>query len=113
MISDYVNIINELIDMVRTKDKIITKDSIYSQLEQQLRDKLVSNKRDGEPRDIKNLLGGRFTINQIQKVVYGDGQKIDDSDDIFGKAFDFSTKTINYLIAQGINDTIFKFDLNH
>ena len=111
MISDYVNIINELIDMVRTKDKNITKDSIYGQLEQQLRDSLVSNKRNGEPRDIKNLLKGRFTINQVLRVVYGDGQKIDDSDDIFGKAFDFSTKTINYLIAQGINDTIAKFDL--
>ena len=110
MISDYVNIISELIDMVRTKDKNITKDSIYSQLEQQLRDRLVSNKRDGGPRDIKNLLKGRFTINQVQRAVYGDGQKIDD---IFGKAFDFSTKTINYLIAQGVNDTIAKFDLKH
>ena len=99
--------------MVRTNDKNITKDSIYSQLEQQLRDRLVSNKRDGEPRDIKNLLKGRFTINHVQRVVYGDGQKIDDSDDIFGKAFDFSTKTINYLIAQGINDTIAKFGLKY
>ncbi len=89
MISDYINIINELKDIVRTKDKNITKDSIYSQLEQQLRDRLVSNKRDGGPRDIKNLKG-RFTINQVRRVVYGDGLKIDDSDDIFGKAFDFS-----------------------
>ncbi|WP_458746682.1 hypothetical protein [Candidatus Nitrosocosmicus sp. T] len=89
MISDYINIINELIDIVRTKDKNITKDSIYSQLEQQLRDRLVSNNSDEGPRDIKNLKG-RFTINQVQRVVYGDGLKIDDSDDIFGKAFDFS-----------------------
>jgi hypothetical protein len=55
MISDYINIINELKDIVRTKDKNITKDSIYSQLEQQLRDRLESNKRDGGP-EILNIL---------------------------------------------------------
>lgn len=53
MISDYVNIISELIDMVRTKDKNITKDSIYSKLEQQLRDRLVSNREMESPEILK------------------------------------------------------------
>ena len=49
-----------------------------------------------------------ITINFIKRIGYGEGQHINDSDDIHGKAFDFSTTTIKNLIQQGYNDTLIK-----
>jgi NTE family protein len=64
MVSDYVNIINELMKMIKAKDESMKNDDIYKQLQQNLSEKLVSSNRGGEPRDIKNLLMGRFRINK-------------------------------------------------
>ncbi|WP_148687529.1 patatin-like phospholipase family protein [Candidatus Nitrosocosmicus hydrocola] len=111
MVSDYVSIINELMDMVKARDKSTTNEIIYNQLEQKLSTKLVSNNRKGKPRDIRNLLKGRFPITQVMRVVYGESQDLKNSDDIFGKAFDYSKTTINNLIEQGYNDTIAKWKL--
>lgn len=71
MVSDYVNIINELMKMVKSKDKDMKDDDIYGQLQKKLGEKLVSNSRDGKPREIKDLLKDRFTINRIQRIAYG------------------------------------------
>lgn len=108
MVSDYVNIINELMKMVKSKDKSMTNEIIYNQLEQKLSKKMVSNIRKGKPRDIRNLLKGRFTITQVMRVVYGESQDLKNSGDIFGKAFDFSKTTINNLMKQGYDDAIAK-----
>jgi NTE family protein len=110
MVSDYVNIINELMSMIKTADKSITNDKIYDKLQQKLNVKLVSNNREGRPRDIKNLLKGRFAINKMQRIVYGEGQDLKISDDIFGKAFDYSRTTITNLMKQGYDDTIAKWN---
>lgn len=111
MVSDYVNIINELMNMVKDKDKNITNEIIYNQLEQKLSNKLVSSSRKGKPRDIRNILKGRFPINQVLRVVYRESQHSKNSDDIFGKAFDFSKTTINNLIKQGSDDAISEWKL--
>jgi NTE family protein len=104
MVSDYVNIINELMDMVKSKDNSMKNEDIYDQLQKKLGDKLVSNSRDGKSREIKDLLKGRFTINQVTRIVYGEKPYSNSNDDIFGKAFDYSTTTIKNLIAQGYRD---------
>jgi NTE family protein len=108
MVSDYVNIINELMKMIKTKDESMKNDDIYKQLQQKLSEKLVSSNRGGEPRDIKNLLMGRFRINQVKRIVYGESNDKKNSDDIFGKAFDYSKTTITNLIKQGYDDAIAK-----
>lgn len=110
MVSDYVNIINELMKMVKSKDNDMKDDDIYDQLQEKLDEKLVSISRDGKSRDIKDLLKGRFTINKIQRIVYGENSESRIKDDIFGKAFDYSKTTIKNLIAQGYNDTHTKLE---
>jgi NTE family protein len=112
MVSDYVNIINELMNIIKSKDSDIKNDDIYNQLQQKLNEKLVSISRGGKPRDIQNLLKGRFTINQVQQIVYGEKPVSNSNDDIFGKAFDYSTTTIKNLIAQGYQDANTKLDSN-
>jgi predicted acylesterase/phospholipase RssA len=104
MVSDYVNIISELMKMVKSKDNDIKDDVIYDQLQKKLGEKLVSNSRDGKSREVKDLLKGRFTINKIQRIVYGESRDSNSNDDIFGKAFDYSTTTVKNLIAQGYGD---------
>jgi hypothetical protein len=106
MVSDYINIINELIGMVKSKDKSLKNEDIYNQLQQKLTENLKSYNRKGEPRKIGNLLEGRFTITKVMRVVYGESKGLKNSDDIFGKAFDFSKTTITKLITQGYEDTI-------
>jgi hypothetical protein len=90
--------------MVKSKDNDIKDDVIYDQLQKKLGEKLVSNSRDGKSREVKDLLKGRFTINKIQRIVYGESHDSNSNDDIFGKAFDYSTTTVKNLIAQGYGD---------
>ena len=105
MVSDYINIINSLMDMIRSDRNYSSNDSIYRELEKPLANKLVSMSRSGNPREIRKLIEGRVTINKLQRIGYGEGQSLESSDDINGKAFDFSRKTINDLINQGSLDT--------
>lgn len=105
MVSDYINIINKLTDMVMSDSKYSSKDEIYAKLDEHLEDSLMSSNRSGEHRKIKKLIEGRVTINKIQRIGYGEGQSLESSNDINGKAFDFSTKTIDDLIVQGYKDT--------
>ena len=49
-----------------------------------------------------------LTINRLQRIEYGECQHLSDSDDIYGKAFDFSKSTINDLINQGYEDACIK-----
>ena len=105
MVSDYINIINSLMDMIRSDRNYSSNDFIYRELEKPLANKLVSMSRSGNPREIRKLIEGRVTINKLQRIGYGEGQSLESSNDINGKAFDFSRKTINDLINQGSVDT--------
>ncbi|MEJ7641831.1 MAG: hypothetical protein WKF36_06510 [Candidatus Nitrosocosmicus sp.] len=70
--------------------------------------KIQSTNHNGETRQIEDLIMGRITINNIIRNGYGECQSVIDCDDIFGKAFDFSKRTIEKLIIQGIEDTCTK-----
>ena len=70
----------------------------------------MSSNRGGKPRDIQDLLKGRFAINQLLRVVYGESIDKRNSDDIYGKAFDYSKTTITNLMRQGYEDTVAKWD---
>ena len=120
IVSDYVSIINELLKMVKSKDRNRKNDEIYDQLQRKSNEQLVSSSRGDKSRDIKDLLRGRFRINQVMRIAYGESNENNqknkghekpngDSDDIFGKAFDYSHTTISYLIKQGYADTLSKW----
>lgn len=106
MVSDYLNIIDDLMGMLR--DKGMTDSTIYEQLNNDLEKRILSNHRSGGPRNSEDLIKGRVTINKIQRIEYGEGQ--DDSEDIYGKAFEFSKHTIRDLIKKGYEDTIKKLN---
>lgn len=103
LISDYIFIIRSLIKM--QTDKGISEQDLLDRLENELKSKIQSTNRKGEIRNIKDLIHGRVTINHIYRIGYGEGKHINDSDDIYGKAFDFSRSTIKKLINQGYEDT--------
>jgi NTE family protein len=102
MISDYINIIDDLMNML--KDKGMDDSAIYKILNDDLQKRVLSKHRSGGKRDIEHLIKGRVTINKIQRIEYGEGQKLGDSDNIWGKAFEFSKHTIRDLMKKGYED---------
>jgi hypothetical protein len=108
MVSDYLNIIDDLMGML--KNKGMTDSTIYEQLNNDLEKRILSNHRSGGPRKSEDLIKGRVTINKIHRIEYGESQRLDDSEDIYGKAFDFSKRTIRDLMKKGYEDTIKKLN---
>ena len=94
--------------MKMANEKGLSDKEIYYILNKELKTKIQSTNRKGETRDINDLIDGRITINYIKRIEYGECQHINDSDDIHGKAFDFSTTTIKNLLLQGYTDTLIK-----
>lgn len=106
MVSDYIYIIRELIKI--SNEKGIYESEIYSKLNTDLKNKIKSTNRKGGTRHVEDLISGRAIINHIQRIEYGECQHLRDSNDIYGKAFDFSKSTIKELISQGYEDTCIK-----
>jgi predicted acylesterase/phospholipase RssA len=97
MTSDYLELIEKLINIGY---KHAEDDSVFkADLEKLLNEKTKSKKRAGEKRTYKDILDGRADIT---KVVYIDRR--DDGNTIFGKAFEFSSKTIRELETAGYHD---------
>jgi NTE family protein len=103
MISDYIYIIRDLIKTVNGKG--ISEQEIYHKMNSDLKSKIRSFNRKGGQRSVEDLINGRITINRLQRIGYGEDQNLSDSNDISGKAFDFSKRTIKGLIDQGYKDT--------
>ncbi len=97
MTTDYIELIEQLINIGY---KHAEYDSAYkADLEKVLNEKTKSKKRTGEKRIYQDILDGRADIT---KVVYIDRR--DDGNTIFGKAFEFSSKTIGELESAGYHD---------
>jgi NTE family protein len=98
MTTDYIELIEQLINIGY---KHAEYDSAFKfDLEKLLNEKTKSKKRAGEKRIYRDILDGRADIT---KVVYID--RSDDGNTIFGKAFEFSSKTIGELEIAGYKDT--------
>ncbi len=98
MTTDYLELIEQLINIGY---KHAEHDSAFkADLENLLNKKTKSKKRAGEKRTYRDILDGRADIT---KVVYIDRR--DDGNTIFGKAFEFSSKTISELERAGYRDT--------
>jgi predicted acylesterase/phospholipase RssA len=96
MVSDYINLSRDLIALAKKKgaseaemDSILDKDA-------------KSMSRSGINRQYRDLLDGRFEILRLVRIERSE----DLGDDIVGKAFDFSTKTIDQLRDQGYKDAL-------
>jgi len=97
MTTDYLELIEQLINIGYKHSE--DDNAFKHDLEKLLGEKTKSKKRSGEKRTYQDILDGRADIT---KVVYIDRR--DDGNTIFGKAFEFSSKTIKELEAAGYND---------
>lgn len=68
-----------------------------------------SRSRDGKPRTYKELLEGHFEV-EVFRIEHSEDKEDKRSrqieTDIYGKAFDFSSKTIEELRREGEDDTV-------
>lgn len=97
MVSDYVDLANKLLELARQGQ--VPQDKIDAVLNGTAP---ISKKRDGSDRKYKDLLEGRFKIAKMVRIELIDSGK----DDINGKAFEFSTKSIEELRDRGYQDAI-------
>ncbi|MER5176510.1 MAG: patatin-like phospholipase family protein [Candidatus Nitrosocosmicus sp.] len=95
IVSDYVDLFNELIDNIEKND---SNDSIINKILSKTTSKSAS--RSGEDRQYMDLLEGRFAINELHHF-----ERRNDENAISNKAFDFSKQTINQLIEDGYKQT--------
>lgn len=100
LVSDYIGISKILWNYIENKDK-----NAADQLKMEINKIIRSKDRKGDPRKFDDLINGRFTIDNLVRIEYGSNQPVNESDDISGKAFEFSTRTIKYLIETGKSDT--------
>ena len=97
MTTDYLELIEQLINMGYKHAEYDS--SFKADLEKLLNEKTKSKNRVGEKRSYRDILDGRA---DLAKVVYIDRR--DDGNTIFGKAFEFSSKTISELETAGYRD---------
>jgi len=96
-ITDYVDLANNLIELGL---KYTKNDSEFNKAKEDLLNKHGYSKgRNNQRRKLRELLEGRFRITKIGYV-----ERTDDENTIFGKAFEFSRKTIDELRNRGYED---------
>jgi NTE family protein len=102
------DLVDETINTLKKDGK--TDQQIIESLEKK-RDEILSNNtkikgRDGKRRKRKELLDNKFAINKTTYI-----ERLDDEYAIFGKAFDFSKKTLHELYKQGYCDAKIQYNL--
>jgi NTE family protein len=96
MTTDYLELAHKLIRLAKNKG------ASQQEIDEILDIREAKSKtRTGEQRNYHDLLDGRF---KLFNTVYID--RTDDSNNIFGKAAEFSSKTIQELKAKGYNDVL-------
>ncbi len=100
MVSDYIGISKILWSVI--KNKGISEDKIKEKINYIIK----SKDRNGCTRKFEDFMYGRFTIDKVIRIEYENGQHLNDSDDISGKAFEFSSSSVRELMMQGYNDTL-------
>lgn len=100
LISDYVDLAVELIEVARLKGLARDVDLILN-----MPARGFSRSR-GESKHYKDIIEGRFDITKVWRI-----DRAEDSEDIFGKTTDFSATSIRRLIEEGEKDA--KVSLNY
>jgi len=99
LVSDYVDLIGELVTLARSNGLANDVSVIFSKVAKGF----SRNRR--ELKKYKDIVAGRFNINKIWRI-----DRAADLEDIFGKTTDFSPTSIKKLIARGENDARFSLD---
>ena len=89
-VSDYYNLVNELMDLAKRKGA--SKTDINSILSKEAK----SIKRNGIHRTYDDLMKGRFNLQKVVTI-----ERKDDRDSISNKWADYTSETINKLISEG------------
>ena len=90
---------------IENGDKIVAE-----QLKTEINKIIRSKDRKENQRKFSDLINGRFTIDNIVRIEYGNNLHVNESDDINGKAFEFSTRTIENLVETGKKDALYYKD---
>jgi predicted acylesterase/phospholipase RssA len=103
--TDYIHFIDEMGNLVlkaneKIKDPNDSKE-ITKEFNNILKMPAKSTQRTGDKRKYRDLVAGRFALNQVVRI-----EREDDPHTISNKWFDFSYSTISQLIQQGINDAL-------
>ncbi|MGA7368092.1 MAG: patatin-like phospholipase family protein [Nitrososphaeraceae archaeon] len=95
LISDYVDLIRELLNAA--EEKGVDKNFIANLLNR----KTTFHGQFMKPRRFQDILEGRWQIDEIIRV-----NRENDADTISNKIFDFSSETINLLLERGYDDAL-------
>jgi NTE family protein len=101
IISDYIDTSKQLVNAINTVSNPSEKKKLQQELKRILGTIAKSTSRGGKERYYGDLLEGHFDVE-----VFRIERSEDDETDIFGKAFDFSYKTIDQLRQQGEQDAL-------
>lgn len=108
LVSDYIDLGKRMRDLALKSINAAQKNpegkhvaALKQEFEEILSSDAKSSSRDGGDRQYRNLLEGRFDV-QIYRIE----READERYDIYGKAFDFSTISINKLLQQGEQDAL-------
>jgi NTE family protein len=101
IISDYINMSKQLVNAINTVSNPSEKKKLQQELKRILGTTAKSTSRGGKERHYGDLLEGHFDVE-----VFRIERSEDDETDIFGKAFDFSYRTIDQLRQQGEQDAL-------
>ena len=96
-VTDYIDLAKQLIELGEKSSR--NNEEFNNELEKLLDKSGYSRGRDNKRRKLSELLRGRFRITKIGYI-----ERTDDENTIFGKAFEFSRKTIDDLRNRGYED---------
>ncbi len=99
MVTDYIDLVEKLKELAESKG---LSEQVKSILDGEVG---KSVKRSGDKRRYRSLIEGRFAIPRTVHV-----ERQDDSNAIYGKAFDFSEHTVKNLIDLGYQDGLKAYD---
>jgi len=95
LISDYVDLVRELITMA--KENGVKDNAINKLLDQETK----YHGKFLKPRNYREIVEGRFDIGEIVRI-----ERKNDEHTISDKTFDFSSGTIAYMLSDGYQDTV-------
>jgi NTE family protein len=95
VVTDYINLTQKLVKLAQAKG------ATFEEIGKILEDFATSKSRTGKQRQYKDLIDGRFKITKVKRI-----ERTTDPDSIWGKIADFTSITVNMLMAQGYKDTM-------
>ncbi|HKG88231.1 MAG TPA: patatin-like phospholipase family protein [Nitrososphaeraceae archaeon] len=101
------NVVSDYVDLVkRLKNLAERKSASKPELDYILGRYGSSISTTGETRKYKDLLGGRFRLTKVVRIDHKD-----DGNNVAGKIFDYSHRTVEKLVAEGYNDALIQMDI--